>query len=166
MDDKHHYLFVCLRSWEAHFSKFIRIHHEYEGGIEKCVPKHHQLASRGLLSDDKRWLRGKDFSLDNGPNFNITMMSAIDIRPVCSGGAAVHFLSSPQAGTGMRDRIISHGENQRKSRSGVRVNFLYLSPFTTNVFWCTFVAYIANNMDPDQTAYEQSDLVSYGLLPW
>ena len=34
--------------------KNIRIHHECEGGIEQIHPDDHRLASRGLLSDDKR----------------------------------------------------------------------------------------------------------------
>ena len=34
--------------------RYIRIHHECEGGIEKPVPKDHHLESRGLQSDEKR----------------------------------------------------------------------------------------------------------------
>ena len=32
----------------------VRIYHEYEGGIEKPVPRDYRMASRGLPSDDNK----------------------------------------------------------------------------------------------------------------
>ena len=41
----------------------IRIYHEFEGRIEKSIPRIAHLASWGLPSDDKRWSQGTDFSI-------------------------------------------------------------------------------------------------------
>ena len=56
-----YYLMAVLFIQE--YSRPLRIHRECEVGIKKGRPEDYQLASWGLLSDDKPWSQGTDFSI-------------------------------------------------------------------------------------------------------
>ena len=128
----------------------IRIHHD-----RKICPEDHWLASRGMPSDDKQWLRGMDFLSHPHTNNGFVLLLTIKYlilywkdmkrlpenpefaemrhgeviltlqwrhRSMCGqrGDDVQLFLFCLSHGlVQVRDRIISHGQKQWKSRSGV-----------------------------------------------